>query len=61
MDYSASSSDKFLTLSTCTYKYKLPSGKYREDVRFVVLAVLSNAGSATISSNGDRVEPSFGE
>ena len=60
VDYSASSSDKFLTLSTCTYKYKLPSGKYREDVRFVVLAVLSNAGSATISSNGDRVEPSFG-
>lgn len=60
VDYSASSSDKFLTLSTCTYKYKLASGKYREDVRFVVVAVLADSGaSASISANNDRVEPNL--
>lgn len=60
-DLSVSSSDKILTLSTCTYKYKHPSGQYREDVRFVVMAKLISDGSATpsYSTNGDRLVPSF--
>lgn len=44
-DVQVSSSDKILTLSTCTYQYTYSSGKYREDVRFVVMAKLVEEGT----------------
>lgn len=60
-DVQVSSSDKILTLSTCTYQYAYSSGKYREDVRFVVMAKLVEEGTPAplITVNNDRRTPVF--
>lgn len=60
-DVSVSASDKILTLSTCTYQYTYSSGKYREDVRFVVMAKLVEEGTPAplITVNNDRRTPVF--
>ncbi len=58
------SSDSILTLSTCTYKYTFPSGAYREDVRYVVMARQVREGETLTALtdpavNPDRRTPNF--
>lgn len=63
-DLPVDSSDHILTLSTCTYKYTFPSGAYREDVRYVVMARQVREGE-TLNAlpdpavNPDRRTPNF--
>lgn len=60
-----SAQDNILTLSTCTYKYTFPSGTYRDDVRFVVMARLLTDSQTFQESwpelelNSDRRTPKF--
>lgn len=57
--------DHILTLSTCTYKYTFPSGTYRDDVRFVVMARLLREDELPegpwpeLEVNTDRRTPQF--
>ena len=60
-----STQDNILTLSTCTYTYTFPSGTYRDDVRFVVMARLLKDSQAPegpwpeMEINSDRRTPKF--
>lgn len=64
-DIDVSPQENILTLSTCTYKYTFPSGTYRDDVRFVVMARLLDKEALPegpwpeLTVNTDRRTPQF--